>query len=171
MMAYRAVADTVRSTILAEGGREMVAQLRDLRDIVTQDVFGAGPASTDARGRQAVPVATPAQFRRRVPRRATDWQATCCLEGESARAWWECRVLDISMRGVAIVFSASSPLPLVGRHILVDVPAGEANVRLEGEIKNATVSGTASTRVGIAFDPDAATESEPAAGEPFFTDG
>ena len=34
MMAYRAVADTVRSTILADEGDEMVAQLSDLRDVI-----------------------------------------------------------------------------------------------------------------------------------------
>jgi hypothetical protein len=163
MMAYRAVADTMRSTILADEGDEMVAQLSDLRDVIdhlAEGIEDRTPTSTHAlpenvriEGRSSM------QFRRRVPRQPTGWDGICHIEGESADDWRECRVVDISMLGIGITLNSPSPCQSVGRHILVDVPAGEVSIRLEGKITNSNLFRKGTARVGIEF--DLSSESEP----------
>ena len=155
MMAYRAVADTVRSTILADGD-EMVAQLSDLRDVInhhgkaTEDLTPIGTHGFPENVR--IEVGTATRFRRRVPRQPTVWDGICHIEGESLDEWSECRVIDISMLGIGITLNCPPLSQLVGRHILVDVPAGEVSIRLEGKITNSTLMRGETTRVGIEFD-------------------
>jgi hypothetical protein len=156
MMAYRAVADTVRSTILADEGDEMVAQLSGLRDVIEHHAeaiddltpTGAHGLSGNVRieGRSTM------QFRRRVPRQPTGWDGVCHVEGEPAGEWRECRVVDISMFGIGITLNCPSQCHWVGRHILVDVPAGDVSIRLEGKIRNSKLIRRGTTRVGIEFD-------------------
>ena len=140
MMAYRAVADTVRSTILADEGDEMVAQLSDLRDVInhhakaTENLTPIGTHGLPENVR--IEGGSTTRFRRRVPRQPTVWDGICHIEGESPDEWPECRVVDISMLGIGITLNCPSQCPLVGRHILVDVPAGEVSIRLEGNITN-----------------------------------
>jgi hypothetical protein len=163
MMAYRAVADTVRSTILADQGDEMVAQLSDLRDVI--DHHAEAIQDLTPTGTYGLPENVPMEegstmpFRRRVPRQPTDWDGICHIEGESADEWRGCRVVDISMLGIGITLSLPSPSQSVGRHILVDVPAGEVSIRLEGKIANSKLIRSGTTRVGIEF--DLSSESEP----------
>jgi len=62
-------------------------------------------------------------------------------------------VIDISMFGLGITFDYPQPSDLPGRLISVNLPgdASSINVRLEGEIKNATPTLHRSVRVGIDF--------------------
>jgi hypothetical protein len=93
---------------------------------------------------------------RRVPRQIIGWKGRCLVEGESiAVGWRDCRVLDISMLGLGITLIHRQPSDLVGRGISVEVPATADSIciRLEGEIKNAIVSGGSGStaRVGVEF--------------------
>jgi hypothetical protein len=163
MMAYRAVADTVRSTILADEGDEMVAQLSDLRDVIDHHAEAIDDLTPTGALGLSEPVrvegGTTMQFRRRVPRQPTGWDGICHVEGESADEWRECRVVDISMFGIGITLNCPSPCQSVGRHILVDVPAGDVSIRLEGKITNSNLIRRGTTRVGIEF--DLSSESKP----------
>ena len=75
------------------------------------------------------------------------------LAGEPDGAWRDCRVVDISMLGLGITFDHPDPSELSGRLISVNLPGDGScvNVRLEGEIKNATVTMSRDIRVGIEF--------------------
>jgi hypothetical protein len=163
MMAYRAVADTVRSTILADVGDEMVTQMSDLRDVIDrhaeaiEDLTPTGTHGLPEEVRMEEGSTMP--FRRRVPRQPTEWDGICHIEGESADEWRECRVVDISMLGIGITLDFPSPSQSVGRHILVDVPAGDVSIRLEGKIANSKLIRVGTTRVGIEF--DLSSDSEP----------
>jgi hypothetical protein len=170
MMAYRAVADTVRSTITGEDGDAMVAQLRHLRDVIDGHA-GAIEEMEAVRTRTppeefVVREASVTPYRRRVPRQPAGWDGTCHIDGEGDSRWRRCQVVDISMLGLGVTFDHGSPLPLVGRHISVDVPAvGESvSIRLEGEIAYARPTLRGTVRVGIEF--DGSFESEVAATAP-----
>ncbi len=164
MMAYRAVADTVRSTITDKDGDAMVAQLRHLRDVIDQHA-GAIEEMEAASTRPPPEVfgvreGSVLPYRRRVPRQPAGWDGTCHIDGETDSRWRRCRVVDISMLGLGVTFDHGSPFLLVGHHIFVDVPAvGESvSIRLEGEIAYArpTVRGT--VHVGIEFDEGSESE-------------
>ena len=154
VMAYRAVADTVRSTITDEDGGAMVAQLRHLRDVIDriEKLEGATTRTTPEESGDGEGSVTP--FRRRMPRQPAGWDGTCHIDGERDSRWRRCRVVDISMHGLGVTFDHHSPFPLVGRRISVDVPAVGASVsiRLEGEIANARSTSLGTVRVGIEFD-------------------
>src|ERR1700728_4244637 len=71
MMGYRAVADTVRSTITEEDGDAMVSQLRHLRDVIDQysDATGTTQPRTDRVPEKAgEEIGSIVPFRRRVQR-------------------------------------------------------------------------------------------------------
>ena len=91
------------------------------------------------------------QYRRRVPRHPTDWAGLCHIDNESAAAWRDCRVIDISMLGVGITFEYPSATELIGRRICVEIPSvgDSVRIRLEGEIKNAARIHEGRIRVGI----------------------
>jgi PilZ domain len=91
--------------------------------------------------------------RRRLHRQLAGWAASYQLAGESAGGWRDCRVVDISMLGLGIMFDHPNPAELSGRLISVNLPGDGScvNVRLEGEIKNATVTLSRDIRVGIEF--------------------
>jgi hypothetical protein len=91
--------------------------------------------------------------RRRLHRQPAGWAASYQLAGESAAGWRECRVVDISMLGIGITFEHPDPTALSGRLISVNLPGDGScvNVRLEGEIKNATVTMSRDLRIGIEF--------------------
>lgn len=91
--------------------------------------------------------------RRRLERRPAGWAASYQLAGEQALGWRDCRVVDISMLGLGITFAHPAPSELTGRLVSVNLP-GEGscvNVRLEGQIKNATATMSRDIRVGIEF--------------------
>lgn len=157
MMGYRAVADTVRSTITEEGGDAMAAQLRHLRDVIDQYSRATGiaqPRTGHAPENADAETASIVQFRRRVPRQPAGWEGLCLIEGELADHWRECRVIDISMLGLGISFKHPSPAGLVGIRICVDVPAigDSVSIRLEGEITNAASTFQGIARIGIELD-------------------
>ena len=133
----------------------MVAQLSDLRDVInhhakaTEDLTPIGTHGLPENVR--IQGGSTTRFRRRVPRQPTVWDGICHIEGESPDEWPECRVADISMLGIGITLNCPSQCPLVRRHILVDVPAGEVSIRLEGNITNSRLMRGGSTRVGIEF--------------------
>lgn len=91
--------------------------------------------------------------RRRVHRQPAGWAASYRLEGDPAAAWLECRIVDISMLGIGITFDHPNPRELSGRLISVSLPGDGncVNVRLDGEIKNATATMSRDVRVGIEF--------------------
>ena len=157
MMAYRAVADTVRSTIAEEDGDQMVARLCHLRDVVDRhaeaidEMVVPRPLLVPEAGRDAGSVE---QFRRRVPRQPAYWDGTYRIEGEPEAGWRECRVIDISMFGLGLTLHHPAPTQLVGRRIAVDVPAvgDSVCIRLEGEVRNAGPTAGGDVRVGIEFD-------------------
>ncbi len=161
MMAYRAVADTVRSTIVAEEGDAMVAQLRELRSVIDQhtdaiDVLSPveGPLVLDVTWLQG---GSTMQFRREVPRQPAGWDGVCHIEGEFATP---CQVIDISMLGLGLTLHHPTPARLVGRRIAVEVPAvGDSiSIQLEGRVKNAKTVGGGGVRIGIAFNRSSGSE-------------
>ncbi len=158
MMAYRAVADTVRSAISDDDGDAMVAHLRHLRDVIDRHAEAIDEME-EARTRTppeecGAGEGTVTPYRRRVPRQPAGWDGTCHIDGERDSGWRRCRVVDISMFGFGVTFDHHAPFPLVGHHISVDVPAvGESvSIRLEGEIAYATSTLPGTFRVGIEFE-------------------
>jgi hypothetical protein len=91
--------------------------------------------------------------RRRLQRQPAGWAASYQLAGDSAAGWRDCRVVDISTLGIGITFEHPDPTALSGRLISVNLPGDGScvNVRLEGEIKNATVTMSRDLRIGIEF--------------------
>jgi hypothetical protein len=91
--------------------------------------------------------------RRRLHRQPAGWAASYQLKGEPASGWRDCRVVDISMLGLGIMFEPPNPAALSGRIVSVDLPGERScvNVRLEGEIKNAAMTMNRDIRVGIEF--------------------
>jgi hypothetical protein len=170
MMGYRAVADTVRSTITEEDGDAMVTQLRHLRGVIDRCSHATGIAQprTD-RPPETAGTETGAivQFRRRVPRQPAGWDGLCNIDGEPDDQWRECRVIDISMLGLGISFNQPSPSELVGCRISVDVPAmgDSVSIRLEGEITNAAPAFEGIARFGVEFDGPSDSEPGVATGE------
>ncbi len=165
MMGYRAVADTVRSTITEAGGDAMVARLSHLRELIDRhakaiDEIAQLRIDVAENGESATGPST--THRRRVPRQSAAWEGICSIEGDSPFGSRECRVVDISMLGLGITLHHDSPSRLVGRRISVDVPAAAESVRirLEGEIKNAGPTRNGAIRVGIEFDGTAGSEPE-----------
>jgi hypothetical protein len=158
MMGYRAVADTVRSTITEEDGDAMVVQLRHLRDVIDQhaqaiDII-ARPRAQPVPEKRKEKGGSIMKLRRRVPRQPAGWNGTCRVEGESADGSRPCRVIDISMLGLGMTFNHPSPSHLVGRRISVEVPAvgDSVSIQLEGRVANAGPTLGGSVRVGIEFD-------------------
>ena len=93
------------------------------------------------------------ETRRRLGRRSVGWAASYRLAGEPGGVWRDCRVVDISMLGLGITFDHPNPSELSGRLISVNLPGDGScvNVRLEGEIRNATATMGRDIRVGIEF--------------------
>jgi PilZ domain len=91
--------------------------------------------------------------RRRLHRQPAGWAASYQLAGERAAGWRDCRVVDISMLGLGITFDHPDPSTLAGRSVSVNLPGNGScvNVRLEGEIKNASPTMSRDIRVGIEF--------------------
>jgi hypothetical protein len=158
MMGYRAVADTVRSTITEEGGDAVVARLRHLRDVIDQHAEAIDEAAPSRK--QLLPENAAAQrgpvmhMRRRVPRQPAGWDGSCQIEGEPSKMRRECRVIDISMLGLGITLNHPNTSEVLGRRISVDVAAvGDAvRIRLEGVVTNAQPTLGGAVRIGIAFD-------------------
>jgi hypothetical protein len=91
--------------------------------------------------------------RRRAHRQPAGWAGSYRLAGDPVGAWRACQVVDISMLGIGIMFDHSNPSELSGRPISVNLPGdgGCVNIRLEGEVKNATAMMNQGIRVGIEF--------------------
>jgi PilZ domain len=91
--------------------------------------------------------------RRRLHRQPAGWAASYQLAGEQAAGWRGCRVVDISMLGLGITVDHPDPSELTGRLVSVNLPGDGncVNVRLEGQIKNASATMSRVIRVGIEF--------------------
>jgi hypothetical protein len=74
--------------------------------------------------------------------------------------WRDCEVIDVSMFGLGITLHHPQPWEIVHRRIVVDVSAiGEsANIRLEGEIRDAAFTLEGDIRVGLEFTGSSATD-------------
>lgn len=164
MMGYRAVADTVRCTITEDDGDLMVARLNHLRQMIdqhTEAIDDSTQLGTEGVADSSEATSTILPLRRRVPRQLAGWTGTCVVEGEADDEGHACRVVDISMLGLGLVFEHPSPSTLVDRHVSVEVSAidDRVNIRLEGIVRYATVTSAGAVRVGVEFDD--AEESEP----------
>jgi hypothetical protein len=164
MMGYRAVADTVRCTITEEDGDLMVARLSHLRKVIElhgQAIDESTQLETQVFADNVEVETTILPLRRRVPRQLAGWSGTCLMDGEPETDRRECRVVDISMLGLGLVFRHPSPSGLVGGRVSVEVSAVDDRViiRLEGVVRYATVTSGGAVRVGVEFDDDAETES------------
>jgi len=93
------------------------------------------------------------ETRRRLHRQSVGWAASYRLAGEPVGVWRDCRVVDISTLGVGITVDHPNPSELSGRLVSVNLPGDGScvNVRLEGEIRNATATMGRDIRVGIEF--------------------
>jgi hypothetical protein len=91
--------------------------------------------------------------RRRVPRHPAGWAGTCHVEGEPVDQEWECRVLDISDLGLAIVVQHPEGARLVGLRLAVESPTAGSSVRirLEGDVRYGIPVGQGAVRLGIEF--------------------
>jgi hypothetical protein len=91
--------------------------------------------------------------RRRVPRRVAGWTGCCHIDDDPAGKDWECRVLDISELGVAIVLQHPLGVELIGRRMSVESPTASTsvNIRLEGDVRNAVPVDGDAVRLGIEF--------------------
>jgi hypothetical protein len=91
--------------------------------------------------------------RRRIHRQPAGWAASYRLADDPVGGWRDCRVVDISMLGLGITFEYPNPAELSGRLISVNLPGDGScvNVRLQGEIRNATATMSGDLRVGIEF--------------------
>jgi hypothetical protein len=85
-------------------------------------------------------------YNRRVKRLRAGWDGICRIEGEPGEL--QCRIDDISMLGLGVTFTHSSPSQLAGRRISVDVPA---MAQFEGEITHAEVILGGAVRAGVVF--------------------
>ena len=158
MMGYRAVADTVRCTITEENGDLMVARLSHLRrviDLHAEAIDGSAQETEEPEGSsdgeiRILPV------RRRVPRQLAGWSGTCVMDNEPETERRECRIVDISMLGLGLVFQHPAPSNLIDGRISVQVSAVDdrVNIRLEGIVRHATVTSGGVVRVGVEFDDD-----------------
>jgi hypothetical protein len=158
MMAYRAVADTIRSTIVAEDGDAMVAQLDDLLGVIERHSEAIDQWSALTHMQAFLNEAwekgdANMTYRRRVPRQLAGWDGLCRIEGQVATP---CRIIDISMAGLGLTLNHSSPSRLVGRRISVEISAvgDSVTIQLEGKVANATPMGGAAARVGVEFNGD-----------------
>lgn len=161
MMGYRAVADTVRCTITEEDGDLMVARLSHLRQMIDQHTEAIDESTNgDDEGIDDEVVTTILPLRRRVPRQLAGWTGTCSMDSEPDERY-ACRVVDISMLGLGLVFQHSSPSGLIGGRVSVEVSAidDRVNIRLEGIVRHSSVTSAGAIRVGVEFDD--ATEAEP----------
>jgi hypothetical protein len=169
MMGYRAVADTVRCTIIEDDADLMVARLGHLRHVIDQHTEAieelARPATQRLPGHHGKEGANIVPLRRRVPRQLAGWAGTCLIQGDPAGKELECRVVDISMMGLGLMFQHPSPSALVGRRMSIDVSAvgDRVSIRLEGKVTNAAVTPAGAVRVGIEFDDSSGTEPDSSA--------
>jgi hypothetical protein len=93
------------------------------------------------------------ESRRRVPRHVAGWTGSCHIDGEPVDQLWDCRVLDISELGLAILLQHPLGVELIGRRMSVDSPTASTSVkiRLEGDARNAVPVGDDAVRLGIEF--------------------
>ena len=164
MMGYRAVADTVRCTITVEDGDLMVTRLSHLRSVIdlhAEAIEGSALLETEELEASSDGDNRILPLRRRVPRQLAGWSGTCAMDNEPETERHECRVVDISMLGLGLVFQHRSPSNLVGGRISVEVSAVDdrVNIRLEGIVRHATVTSGGAVRVGVEFDDDEESES------------
>ena len=91
---------------------------------------------------------------RRVERQPGGRSGLCRVGSDPGEAWLHCRLIDISVLGLAISIQDPSPTAWIGQHVVVDVSPFEDSVifRLEGSICEAFPMKTeGTTQVGIAF--------------------
>jgi hypothetical protein len=164
MMGYRAVADTVRCTIIEEDGDLMVARLSHLRRVIdnhAEAIDESRHPEVEGSVEEIVEHTSIIPLRRRVPRQLAGWSGTYVMDGEPDSEQRDCKVVDISMLGLGLMFEDPSPFNLIGRRISVEVTAVDdrVNIRLEGVVRNATVTSGGTVRVGVEFDDETDTES------------
>ena len=90
---------------------------------------------------------------RRAPRQRAGWIGWCEFPDGSAEPQRDCRVVDISPFGLGVVVDSLPSSGMVGRSIAVETPVlgMAANIRLEGQVKNAALQLDGGLRLGVEF--------------------
>ncbi len=92
--------------------------------------------------------------RRRVPRQDAGWFGKCLVEGDPGAAWYECRVIDVSIIGAGLEVFGVPDRDLIGRRMTVEVQAptgASVSVRFVGVINNAGAVPGGGVRFGMEF--------------------
>jgi len=157
MMGYRAIADTVRSTLTEVDGDVMVAQLWHLRAVIDRHAEAVA-ATAVSRPQPPLEIHKPAALdvpmRRHALRQTASWEGSYLVEGDPETNWRECRIIDISMLGLGLILDHATPDALVGRAISVEVAVidNSVNFRLAGTITHAAPTLRGAVRIGVEFD-------------------
>ncbi len=106
--------------------------------------------------------------RRNVPRFGVSWSGRCRVQELLDAEWMECRIVDISLRGIGLEVFGSLADDAIGHRIVVEVEAptggsttgqsvsvrlvdGFLDIRLVGEIRHVDPGFHGGTRVGFEF--------------------
>ncbi|HEY3942496.1 MAG TPA: PilZ domain-containing protein [Acidimicrobiales bacterium] len=92
--------------------------------------------------------------RRRVPRQSADWFGKCLVDDDPEGAWYECRVVDVSILGAGIEVFGFTGRVTVGQRLVLEVqtPEGDSvTVHLVGEVKNVGSAPRGRLRIGVEF--------------------
>jgi len=87
--------------------------------------------------------------RRRAPRLAAGWQARYAVDARPDDGWYGCRVLDISLGGVALELFGPAPLQGAGIHVEVRVPERPLALHLRARARYVGPSTNTGIRVGV----------------------
>lgn len=87
--------------------------------------------------------------RRRAPRLTAGWQSRYAVDGRPDDGWYGCRVLDISLGGVALELFGPAPLQDAGIHVEIHVPTYPVGLHLRARARSVGPSTSTGIRVGV----------------------
>lgn len=93
------------------------------------------------------------ESRPRGPHHVAGWTGSCHIDDKPVDKEWECRVLDTSELGLAILLRHPLGVQLIGRRMSVESPTASTSVIiwLEGDVRNAVQVDDGAVRLGIEF--------------------
>ncbi len=97
---------------------------------------------------------TGVEKRRRVPRQAAGWQGQCAVGTDPDLGWEDCRVVDISVLGAAVLVGDAPMSDLAGKTLTVRVApltGGSVSLTFVGAVRNVTARVGTGMRIGIEF--------------------
>jgi c-di-GMP-binding flagellar brake protein YcgR len=87
--------------------------------------------------------------RRRAPRLTAGWQARYAVDARPDDGWYACRVLDISLGGVALELFGPAPLHDAGIQVEIHVPTRPVSLHLRARARYVGPSTNTGIRVGV----------------------